>query len=463
MEIEVDGTNFELGIIGLGLMGRNLALNIAGQGYRVAACDTDGAKVRSFVEAAESSDIFGTESLDLLVDSLARPRTFLILVPAGSPVEAVIHELKPRLEEGDILIDGGNSHYKDTNRRAADLGKIGVHFLGAGISGGEHGARNGPSIMVGGNKEAYARVAPMFEAAAAWVDGTPCTAWLGPGSVGHYVKMVHNGIESALMQLIAESYDLLKRGLGSGSQKLHTIFEQWNQQELNSYLIEITARIFRQIDDKTGLPLLDVILDRIGQKGTGKWSMQDAVELEVSTPVIDMALALRALSLCKGERESASKILAGPRHIYQDDRETFVEHLKNALYAGMVIVFAQGMAQMRKASHAYGYDLNLSQLAGIWRGGCIIRSAIVNEIFLSFRERPGLQNLLLDPFLGQEVMARQADLRTIVRAAAELGIPTPCFMASLAYYDGYRSDWLPVNLIQAQRNYFGDHSFERKE
>ena len=457
------GTNFELGIVGLGLMGRNLALNMAGQGYRVAGCDSDDDKVRSFIDAAKGLNILGTVSLDLLVASLAKPRIFLILVPAGSAVETVIHDLKPRLEEGDILIDGGNSHFKDTNRRSVDLEKMGIHYLGAGISGGEQGARNGPSIMVGGSRDAYARVAPMFEAAAAWVDGTPCTAWLGPGSVGHYAKMVHNGMESAIMQLIAESYDLLKRGLGTGTQKLHTIFDQWNQQELNSYLIEITARIFRQIDDRTGLPLLDVILDRIGQKGTGKWSMQDAVELEVAAPVIDMALALRALSLCKGERESASKILAGPRHIYQDDRETFVEHLKSALYAGMVIVFAQGMAQLRKASHAYGYDLDLSRLAGIWRGGCIIRSAIMNEIHLSYRERPDLQNLLLDPYLGQEVMARQADLRTVVRTAAELGIPAPCFMASLAYYDGYRSDWLPVNLIQAQRSYFGDHSFERKE
>lgn len=445
---------YEIGIIGLGKMGRNLALNFAGQGYAVAGYDKDGAKVDSLRLEAEGLNVFDTESLDDFVCALVQPRTIMLLVPAGPAVDSVIDRLLPLLHPGDMLIDGGNSHFKDTNQRIATLERRGILYLGVGISGGEQGARNGPSLMPGGDRAAYERIRPLFEAAAARIDGLPCVTYLGTGSAGHYVKMVHNGIEYAIMQLIAECYAVMKRGLGLGNDKLHAVFDQWNREELNSFLLEITVQVFRQIDENTGLPLVDTVCDEAGRRETGTWSSREAMELQVPMPVIDVAVTMSSLSALRAERESASAVLAGPKHIYQDDRKAFLDHLKNALYAGMIITFAQGMALLRKASDTYGYGLNPADVARVWRGGSIIRSALLKEILISYQERPDLANLLLDPYLGQEVVARQADLRTVVRTAAELGLPAPAFMAAVSYYDGYRSDWLPANLIQAQRNFF---------
>ncbi len=449
---------YEIGIIGLGVMGQNLALNLAGQGYAVAGYDRDAARVKELTAEAEGLQILSVASLDKLMDGLSKPCVVMLLLPAGAAVDEVIEELLGRLHPEDILIDGGNSHFRDTDRRIAALKARGIRYLGVGISGGEQGARNGPSLMAGGDREAYERVRPFFEAAAARVDGEPCATYLGPGSVGHYVKMVHNGIEYAIMQLIAECYAIMKQGMGLGHDKLHAVFDQWNREELNSYLLDITAQIFRQTDARTGMPLIETIPDQVGLQGTGKWSVQDAMELEVPVPVIAMAVAMRALSTAKGERESASSILAGPRNLFQGDRKMLVRELRNALYAGMITTFAQGTAHLSSASRAYDYQLCMADVARVWRGGCIIRSAILKEILLSYQERPELANLLLDPYLGQEVMARQSDLRSVVRTATELGIPVPAFMASLAYYDGYRSDWLPLNLVQAQRDHLGFHA-----
>jgi 6-phosphogluconate dehydrogenase len=315
--------------------------------------------------------------------------------------------------------------------------------------------------MAGGDREAYERVRPLFEAAAARVDGEPCAVYLGPGSVGHYAKMVHNGIEYAIMQLIAECYGLMKQGLGLGADKLHAVFEQWNREELNSYLLDITAQVFRQADAASGAPLIDDVPDAVGLRGTGKWSVQDAMELEAPVPTMSMAIAMRSLSMAKGERETASTILAGPKNLFLEDRKTFLEQLKNALYASMIITFAQGMTQLCRASRTYHYQLEMADIARGWRGGCIIRCALMKEILLSSQERPELVNLLLDPFLGQEVMARQADLRVVVRTATDLGIAVPGLMASLAYYDSYRSEWLPLNLIRAQRDHLGFHTTDK--
>ena len=449
---------YEIGIVGLGIMGHNLALNLAGQGYAVAGYDRDPLRVEELRADTEDLQIRGYSSIDAMVGALLKPSVVLLLLPAGEAVDDVITDLLERLHPKDILIDGGNSHFRDTDRRIAALEARGILYLGVGISGGEQGARNGPSLMAGGDREAYERIRPFFEAAAARIDGEPCATYLGPGSVGHYVKMVHNGIEYALMQLIAECYGIMKQGMGFGSDKLHAVFEQWNREELNSYLLEITAQIFSQTDAHTGLPLIDTIPDEVGLRGTGKWSIQDAMELEVPVPAIAMAVAMRALSTARGERESASAVLAGPKNLFQGERKAFLEQLKNALYASMIITFAQGMNQVSKASRTYDYHLNMADVARVWRGGCIIRSALVKEILLSYQDRPELVNLLLDPYLGQEVMARQSDLRNVVRTAAELGIAVPAFMASLAYYDSYRSDWLPLNLVQAQRDHLGFHA-----
>lgn len=449
---------YEIGIVGLGIMGHNLALNLAGQGYAVAGYDRDASRVEELRALAEGLQLYTASSLDTFMDSLVKPSIVMLLLPAGPAVDEVTGELLHRLLPGDIIVDGGNSHYRDTERRSAALKDKGILYLGVGISGGEQGARNGPSLMVGGDVGAYERVRPLFEAAAARIDGDPCTIFLGPGSVGHYVKMVHNGIEYALMQLIAECYGLMKQGLGFGNDRLQAVFDQWNREELSSYLLDITAQIFRQTDTETGMPTIDGIPDQVTLRGTGTWSIQDAMELGVPVPAIAMAVAMRALAAAKRERESASSILAGPKNLFQGDRKTFLEQLKNALYASMIITITQGMTQLSKASRAYDYRLNMADVARVWRGGCIIRSTLMKEIFLSYQERPELVNLLLDPYLGQEAMARQADLRAVVRTATELGIAVPAFMASLAYYDGYRSEWLPLNLVQAQRDHLGFHA-----
>ena len=367
----------------------------------------------------------------------------------------MIGEILPFLEPGDVLIDGGNSHFTDTDRRIESLSEKQVLFLGLGVSGGESGARYGPSLMPGGPREAYDRVAPVLQAAAAQVNGEPCVAYLGPGSAGHYVKMVHNGIEYGLMELIAETYDFLKRALGLQPRDLAAIFEQWNREELNSFLIEITSKIFRRLDDKTGQPLVDLILDKAKQKGTGMWTTEEALHLQVGTPTIDMAVVMRDLSGFKSEREAAAQVLGRPQIAFAGDRQLFISRLKNALFACLITTYAQGMALLKKASETYGYGLNLEAVARIWRGGCIIRSALLEHIRSAFLARADLPNLLLDPYLRQEFRSREDDLRQVVSAAAELGLPAAALMATLAYIIAYQqrpvarqSDSGPAGLLR---------------
>jgi 6-phosphogluconate dehydrogenase len=452
---------YEIGMVGLGVMGRNFLLNMADHGYSVAGYDRDSSKVEALRDEAERRDIRGAESLEEFIGMLRSPRAVMMLVPAGNAVDSVIRDVLPHLEPGDLIIDGGNSYYKDTDLRAKTLTDKDILYLGVGISGGESGARHGPSMMPGGDVNAYERVQLIFEAAAAHVNGDACVTYLGPGSAGHYVKMVHNGIEYGVMQLIAETYDLMKRGLGLNDDELHAVYHRWNQAELNGYLMEITANIFLHVDEKTGKRLIDVILDAAKQKGTGKWTSQDAMDLQVPVPTIDIAVAMRNMSAFEEERVAASKALSGPKPTFSGDRQSFINQLRNALYAAMIVTYSQGMVQLRHASEAHDYDLNLESVARIWRGGCIIRAAVLEDIRTAYRKQPDLPNLLRDSHFGQEVTKRQANLRSVVRTAAELGIPTPGLMMALAYFDGYRSDWLPANLIQAQRDYFGAHTYER--
>ncbi len=451
----------DLGLIGLGVMGRNLALNLADHGFSIAGFDRDLSKVKNLCGEAGDRKIQGANSLAEFVDRLRVPRAVMMLVPAGAPVDAVIRDLLPYLARGDLIIDGGNSFFKDTDLRGRMLADKGLAYLGAGISGGEHGARYGPCLMLGGPPEAYERVRRMLEAAAAQVAGEPCTAYLGPGSAGHYVKMVHNGIEYGLMQLIAETYGLLKHGAYFTNDELHHLFRRWNACELNAYLIEITASIFHEVDAQTGQRLIDVIRDEAEQKGAGSWMSQDALSLHVPIPTIDAAVTARHLSMLNTERGTASQLLMNHiprRHI---GKNTLSRQLRNALYAGMILTYAQGFALLRTASRAYHYGLHLEEVARIWRSGCIIRSDLLEKIRAAYQARPVLPNLLFDRLLSHELNERQADLRTVVRTATTFGLPVPGFMASLAYFDGYRSAWLPANLIQAQRDYFGAHAYER--
>jgi 6-phosphogluconate dehydrogenase len=452
----------DLGLVGLGTMGRNLVLNIADHGFAVAVYNRTGEKTREFIDQEiEDRNIRGCYTLAEFVGHLRQPCSIIIMVPAGAPVDAVITEITPLLAPGDLLIDGGNSHFKDTDRRGRDLGKKGLLYLGLGVSGGEEGARYGPSLMPGGVKEAYDRVRPILEAIAAQVRGEPCVAYLGNGAAGHYVKMVHNGIEYALMELLAEAYDLLRRGLGLRLREVAGIFEAWNRGEAASFLVEITGPILRRQDSKTGKPLIDLILDQARQKGTGKWTSQEAMDLQVPTPSIDVAVTLRDLSGFKSEREAANRVLQGPSPVFQGDRHYLVQQLGRGLYAAMVLAFAQGLALLLRASRVYDYRLDLAAVAGIWRGGCIIRAALLEDIRHAYRANPRLPHLLLGPHLGRQVIHRVPDLRAVVKAAADLGIPAPGLMVSLAYFDAFRSARLPANLIQAQRDYFGAHGYER--
>jgi 6-phosphogluconate dehydrogenase len=458
---EMAEQKYEIGMIGLGVMGRNLVLNIADHGYSVSGYDKDLSKVQELKSEAGSHTINAAQSLDKFVSVLSTPRAIMMLVPAGQVVDNVIRDLIPHLERGDLIIDAGNSHFKDTDLRSKSLGEKGILYMGVGISGGEEGARHGPSLMPGGPKETYERVRPIFEAVAAHVDGAPCVTYLGPGSAGHYVKMVHNGIEYGLMQLIAESYDLMKRGLELSDAELSIIYGHWNEDVLNAYLIEITSRIFTQVDERTGKRLIDVILDEAKQKGTGMWTSQDAMDIQVPTPVIDAAVVARNLSAMKSERESASRNIKVRATRFKGDRDAILNQLKSAMYVSMIITYAQGISQLHAASKVYDYRLNLEDVARIWRGGCIIRAALLENIQAAYHAQPDLSNLLNDSRLGNAVMAGQKDLRKVVSLAGKLGLPIPCMMASLAYFDGYRSAWLPANLIQAQRDDFGAHTYER--
>jgi 6-phosphogluconate dehydrogenase len=452
---------FDIGMIGLGAMGRNLLLNLADHGYSVAGYDREADKVKALLRHSSGRVIRGAENLRECITLLKTPRVVMILVPAGPAVDALIRRLLPLCQRGDILMDCGNSHFIDTAMRQKALAKKGILFLGVGISGGEHGARHGPSIMPGGPGEAYIWVKSIFEAIAADVHGEPCVAYLGLGAAGHFVKMVHNGIEYAMMELIAEAYDVMKRGLDLTDDELAEVFKKWDEQTFHAYLLEITARIFCYVDEKTGQRLVDQILDEAGQKGTGIWTSQAAMDLQVPVPVIDAAVAMRALSAYKEQREAASRILAEPVVEFKGPRNRMLEQLEGALYAAILIAYAQGMVLLQAASSAYGYNLNLSEVARIWRGGCIIRSALLEDIRMSLKSRPDVPNLLVEPQLYREVASRRDDLQAVVCTAASLGIPVPAMMAALAYFDGYRSAWLPANLIQAQRDYFGAHTYER--
>jgi 6-phosphogluconate dehydrogenase len=385
----------------------------------------------------------------------------MLLVPAGPVVDSVIRDLMPYLDQGDLIIDAGNSHFIDTDLRESTLQAKGLFFTGMGISGGESGARHGPSLMPGGSKDAYRRVQPIMEAVAAKVNGEPCVTYLGPHSTGHYVKMVHNGIEYGMMQLIAETYDLLRRGLGLSDERLGDLFDLWNQEELNSYLVEITADIFCKVDEVTGKRLVEVVLDAARQLGTGMWTSQDSLSLHVPTPTIDIAVAMRNLSGLEAERTEMARKYDMPARKYQGNSDKLISSARDALYAALILTYSQGFTQLQAASEAYRYNLDLSAVARIWRGGCIIRSAILEPIVSAYHNQPDLHHLLLDDNLGNAVIKRLADLQHVVQTAVKLSIPVPAFMASLAYIESLRATHLPANLIQAQRDYFGAHTYER--
>lgn len=451
----------QFGVIGLAVMGKNLAMNIESKGYSVAVYNRTRAKTDEMLKEVQGRNIVGAYSIEEFVSLLEKPRKIMLMVKAGAPTDATIEQLKPHLEEGDILIDGGNTFFADTIRRSKELSKSGIHFIGTGVSGGEEGALKGPSIMPGGQREAYELVAPIFKDIAAKVNGEPCTTYIGPDGSGHYVKMVHNGIEYGDMQLISEAYFLLKNILGLEAKELQEVFADWNKGELDSYLIEITADIFGKMDEETGRPLVDMILDKAGQKGTGKWTSQSALDLGVPLPIITEAVFARFLSAMKEERLQAAKVLKGPVENFTGQKADFVESVRKALYMSKICSYAQGFAQMRAASEEYGWDLKYGEIAMIFRGGCIIRAQFLQKIKEAYDRNPDLQNLLLDPYFKNIVENYQSALREIISIAVRHGIPVPCFSAALAYYDSYRSEMLPANLLQAQRDYFGAHTYER--
>ncbi|MGD8620735.1 MAG: NADP-dependent phosphogluconate dehydrogenase [Anaerolineales bacterium] len=451
----------DIGVIGLGVMGRNLSLNFADRGYSVVGYDKDADKVRALSNEGGGSKVAGAEEIHTFISKLRTPRSIIILVPAGGAVDAVINDLRPYLEKGDLIIDGGNSHYRDTDRRSERLSEGEIRFIGMGISGGEAGARHGPSMMPGGDHSAYQHVKPILEAAAAKVEDQPCVTYLGPRSAGHYVKMVHNGIEYGLMQLIAESYDLMKRGLGMEDAGIAEVFSKWRTGDLQGYLIEITADIFKQPDELVGGRLIDHILDAARQNGTGMWTAQSSMDLQVPVPTIDAAVAMRNLSAEREHRLAISNAWSQPIVSLDMERAEFVPRLKDALYAAMILTYAQGMDLLSVASRELEYDLDLEEVARIWRGGCIIRSALLEPIRSAYQSQPDLEPLLLDESLGKAVASRAGSLTAIANAAISARISAPAFLASLAYFDGLRSAWLPANLIQAQRDDFGAHRYER--
>jgi len=455
----------ELGVTGLATMGANLARNAARNGFPVAVHNRTGSRTRELLEHhGEEGVLVGTFSTEEFVAALARPRRILVMVKAGRPVDAVLEELAGHLDEGDLLIDGGNSFFEDTVRREQAMASRGLRFLGAGVSGGEEGALWGPSIMPGGSPEAYGMVERLLTRIAAQVDGVPCCRLVGPGGAGHYVKMVHNGIEYADMQLIAEAYDLLGQGLGMGAGTLAEVFERWNAGDLDSFLIEITARVLRQVDQDSGQPLVEVILDQAEQKGTGRWTVQSALELGVPVTGITEAVFARVLSAQKEQRTAAAKVLQGPSGRLEGARaDALVDDVRDALYASKVVAYAQGFEQMAAAAEAYGWDLELGGLATIWRGGCIIRARFLDRIREAYAADPSLRNLLFAEYFRDAVGEAQDAWRRVVATAAELGIAVPAFASSLAYYDGFRRERGPANLLQAQRDFFGAHTYRRTD
>ena len=451
------------GVIGLAVMGENLALNVERNGFPVAVYNRSRDKTDRFMaERAEGKNVQAAYTLEEFVASLERPRRILVMVKAGGPVDAVIQQLKPLLEQGDMIIDGGNSLYEDTERRVKELEPTGLGFIGMGVSGGEEGALNGPSLMPGGTRDAYKEIEHIVTKIAAQVDDGPCVTYIGPGGAGHYVKMVHNGIEYGDMQLIAEAYDLMKNLLGLNHSQLHEVFAEWNTtDELNSFLIEITRDIFTNMDTDTDNALVEMILDTAGQKGTGRWTVMSALEMGIAIPTITAAVNARIMSSIKAERVAASKELSGPAQKFEGDTKAAVSKVRDALYCSKICSYAQGMALIGKASETYNYGIDLGETARIWKGGCIIRAGFLNKIKHAYDENPKLANLLLAPEFKQTILDRQAAWREVIAMAAQLGIPVPAFSASLDYFDSYRRDRLPQNLTQAQRDYFGAHTYER--
>ncbi|MGA3167632.1 MAG: decarboxylating NADP(+)-dependent phosphogluconate dehydrogenase [Terriglobia bacterium] len=452
----------DIGLIGLAVMGQNLVLNMNDHGYKVAVFNRTVSKVDDFIRnEAAGTQVVGTHSMAELAAALKRPRRVMLMVKAGDAVDHMIEDLLPHLEQGDIIIDGGNSHWPDTSRRTKDLAGKGLLYIGTGVSGGEEGARRGPSIMPGGNPAAWPHVKAIFQAIAAKVeDGSPCCDWVGENGAGHYVKMVHNGIEYGDMQLICEAYHLMKDALGLTADELHQVFADWNQGELDSYLIDITSQIFAK-KDEDGLPVVDKILDTAGQKGTGKWTCLSALDLGMPVTLIGEAVFSRCLSAIKAERVTAAGILPGPKPSGAQDRNAFVEDVRRALYCSKIISYAQGYMLLREAAKEQGWNLNFGGIALMWRGGCIIRSRFLGKIKEAFDKNPKLTNLLLDEFFTQVLINYQPAWRQAILQAIQYGVPMPAFTTALAFYDGYRTERLPANLLQAQRDFFGAHTYER--
>jgi 6-phosphogluconate dehydrogenase len=452
----------QFGMIGLAVMGRNLALNVEEHGFPVAVWNLETEWVDSFVGENQGKRFTGARSIEEFVRSLERPRRMMMMIRAGAPVDMTIERIKPLLEEGDILIDGGNSYFKDTQRREEALRKDGLRFIGSGVSGGEEGARHGPSLMPGGAREAYEHVRPIFEAIAAKTDSGACVTYVGPDGAGHFVKMVHNGIEYGDMQLIAEAYDVLRSALRLDATELADIFAEWNRGPLESFLIEITANIFRHRDEETGKPLVDLVLDKAEQKGTGKWTAQEALDQAVAIPTIAAAIDARVLSSMKDERVAAGKKIKGPRaQRSRGDKQKVIQAVHDALYASKICSYAQGLSLIRRGSNEHKWDVNLSEMARIWKGGCIIRARFLNSIMNAYNRRPDLPNLLLDDEFNHWIQSAQANWRLAVKTAQGMGVPVPAMSASLSYFDSYRTARLPQNLTQAQRDYFGSHTYER--
>jgi len=454
----------DFGLIGLAVMGQNLALNVESKGFSVAVYNRTTARTQEFMAGpAKGKSFVGAESLEDFVAALSRPRKIMLMVKAGQPVDDFIELLLPHLDKGDLIIDGGNSHFPDTIRRNKALAEKGFLYIGTGVSGGEEGALLGPSIMPGGQREAYDLVAPILTKIAAQVDGESCCTHIGPDGAGHYVKMVHNGIEYGDMQLIVEAYFIMQNSLNLTAKQLHDVFAEWNDGELNSYLIEITRDIFARKDEDTGQALVEMILDKAGQKGTGKWTSQSALDLGVAAPTIAEAVFARCISAVKDERVAASKILSGPSTTYGGDTKDFIESIRQALYASKICSYAQGFALMTEAGKEYGWKLNFGEIAKIWRGGCIIRAQFLHRITEAYERDPNLANLMLDPFFKDILEGAQERWRHVVASAAHLGYPIPACSSALAYFDSYRRDRLPANLIQAQRDYFGAHTYQRTD
>ena len=451
----------QFGVIGIGVMGKNLAINVESRGLSVSVYDLSKMVTDEVLIEVKGKNIYGAYSIEEFVNSLETPRKILIMIKAGKPIDETIQRLIPYISKGDIIIDGGNSFFKDTIRRNKELQNLGINFIGVGVSGGEEGALKGPAIMPGGDINAYKLVQPILTAISAKVDGEPCCAYIGPNGAGHYVKMVHNGIEYGDMQLICEAYALLKQVAGLSNDQIHDVFAQWNKGELNSYLIEITSEIFLQKDKKSGKYMVDVILDKAKQKGTGKWTSQSALDLAVPIPTITESVFARCMSAIKDERIIASNVLEGPRSEFKGDINQFIEAVRRTLYTSKICSYAQGFALMRAASVKYNWDLQYGKIAKIFRGGCIIRAQFLNKINDAYEKNVDLKNLMLDSYFKDIIGNYQMDMRYVVSTAVNLGIPVPSISSALTYYDSYRTAKLPANLLQAQRDYFGAHTFER--